>query len=176
MRAIRYKQRICGDKEKIDEFMQSMRTGTLAMISEGVPYAVPINYIWLDGAVYFHGLASGRRQEALSGSPQCCFTVYREYGTVKDDMPCHADTAYFSVILFGKVILLEDDKEKALVLEQLVEKYMPGYYKTHFTGEFIKNYKSGHDGRAVQVHKLITDTLTAKENCAEPEDLFATLP
>ncbi|TCS78444.1 pyridoxamine 5'-phosphate oxidase family protein [Pectinatus cerevisiiphilus] len=173
MKAIRYKQRICEDKEKIDKFMKSMRTGTLAMISEGVPYAVPLNYIWLDGAVYFHGLTSGRRQEALSSSPQCCFTVYREYGTVKDDMPCHADTAYFSVILFGKVTLLEDNKEKAFILKQLVEKYMPGYYKTRFTEDFIKNYKSDHDGHAVQVHKLTIDVLTAKRNCADPKFLFA---
>ena len=173
MTGIRYKQRICEDKGKIDKFMKNMRTGTLAVMSNGVPYAVPLNYIWLNDTVYFHGLASGRKEEALKNNPQCCFTVYHEYGTVKDAMPCHADTAYFSVIIFGKVTLLENYKEKGAILKELTEKYMPGYYKTDFTGNFIKNYKSANDGCTVQVHKLIADILTAKENYAGPEKLFA---
>lgn len=172
MRDIRYKQRICTDKDKIDTFLREMRTGTLAMISDGVPYAVPLNYIWLDDALYFHGLASGRKEEALYTSPVCCFSVYKEYGTVKDDMPCHADTAYFSVIMFGKVILADDAEENAAVLQKIVEKYMPGYYNGTLAPEFVKNYKSDHDGKTVHVHKLIVSALTAKENQTEPENLF----
>ncbi len=172
MRDIRYKQRICTDKNKTDAFLADMRTGTLAVISDGAPYAVPLNYIWLDGALYFHGLTSGRKEEALNSAPVCCFSIYKEYGTVKDVMPCHADTAYFSVIMFGKVILVDDAEEKAAVLQKIVEKYMPGYYKNNLAPEFVKNYKSDHDGKAVHVHKLIVSTITAKENQAEPENLF----
>lgn len=173
---IRYKQRICEDKEKIDRFLSTARTGILSMPTDSEVYAVPLNFIYFDNAIYFHGLASGRKEDVLSKNPICCFNIYKEYGTVKDAMPCHADTAYFSIILWGKVITIDDPKEKADLLNILIEKYMPGFYQKSLDKNLLENYKSGHDNQVVHVHKLAIESLTAKENIASDEDLFEKLP
>jgi hypothetical protein len=172
MGPIRYQQRVCQDEEKIQRFLTKMRFGTLAMISNGMPYAVPLNYVWTGTALYFHGLASGRKAETLQGSPWGCFTVFQEYGTVMDDMPCAADTAYLSIMLFGQTIRVEDNKERTMILQKLVDKYMPGYYKKSLPEKLVENYRSSHDQRGVQVYKIVPKTITAKENKAAAEELF----
>ncbi|MFA6849754.1 MAG: pyridoxamine 5'-phosphate oxidase family protein [Selenomonadaceae bacterium] len=172
METIRYQQRVCQDEEKIQHFLTKMRVGTLAMISNGRPYAVPLNYVWNGTALYFHGLASGKKTEALQENPWCCFTVFREYGTVMDDMPCAADTSYLSIVLFGQTMLVEDNEEKTMILQKIVDKYMPEYYKKPLTEKLVKNYRSSHDQRGVQVYKIVPESMTAKENKAAAEELF----
>ena len=99
MNKISYTQRNCTDKEKIETFLLESRTGVIGMTSDGFPYAVPVNYIWNNGSVYFHGMGSGKKVDSLSKKPMVCFTVYKEVGTVTDPVPAHADTSYLSVMI-----------------------------------------------------------------------------
>jgi Predicted flavin-nucleotide-binding protein len=47
MEKIRYTQRICKDKEKISRFLAERRVGTLGMCDkDGMPYVIPVNYIY----------------------------------------------------------------------------------------------------------------------------------
>jgi len=43
MDQVRYTQRDCTDKEKIENFLLQERTGVLGMVNGNFPYAVPIN-------------------------------------------------------------------------------------------------------------------------------------
>lgn len=169
---IRYTQRICQDKKKIEDFLLNMRVGTLSMIGEDGPYAVPVNFVWTGSEIYFHGLASGRKTEILKKNPSVCFSIFREYGTVTDVMPCAADTSYMSVILFGSVVSVEDVTEKTRALQKIVEKYAPGYYQQPLTEKLVKEYHSSHDQKSAAVYKICPDTVTAKENSAVPDALF----
>ncbi|MGE4549098.1 MAG: pyridoxamine 5'-phosphate oxidase family protein [Intestinibacillus sp.] len=83
MQQIRYTQRICTDQQKIDAFLRRMRTGVLGICAGAYPYAVPVNFIWNDGAVYFHGMGSGKKFDLLLESPPVCFTVYGEVGVFR---------------------------------------------------------------------------------------------
>ncbi|MGB8455881.1 MAG: pyridoxamine 5'-phosphate oxidase family protein [Anaerocolumna sp.] len=172
MEQIRYKQRICTDKEKIETFLIRTRTGVLAMSGGKYPYAVPLNYVWNDGVVYFHGMGSGKKEDILTKDPPVTFTVYQDYGTVKDPMPCHADTSYMSVMIFGKAVKVTEPEEAALVLQKLVDKFMPEFYGHPLTGNLIEKYRSSMDGRAVSVYRILPQEMTAKENSAEPERIF----
>lgn len=172
MEQIRYKQRVCTDKEKIETFLLETRTGVVAMAGGEYPYAVPVNYIWHDGCVFFHGMGSGKKEEILAQNPPVTFTVYEEYGTVKDPMPCHADTSYMSVMIFGKAEKVTDTEEAAVVLQKLVEKFMPGFYGHPLTGKLIEKYRSSMDNRAVSVYRITPQDMTAKENLAEPDKIF----
>ena len=100
-----------------------------------------MNYVWYEGAIFFHGMGSGKKADILSEEPPVSFTVYEETGTVTDPMPCHADTSYMSVMLFGKIEKVIDFEIAATALWKLVEKYLPNYYKNPLTGSFIENYK-----------------------------------
>jgi nitroimidazol reductase NimA-like FMN-containing flavoprotein (pyridoxamine 5'-phosphate oxidase superfamily) len=75
-------------------------------------------------------MGSGKRVGLLQKEPPACFTVYEEYGVVKDAAPWHADTAYFSVMIFGKARKVADPEEAAAVMRQLVENICPAFTGT----------------------------------------------
>jgi len=173
MHTIRYNKRICTDEAMIESFLQETRVGIVAMVDEeNFPYAIPVNYVWHKGAIYFHGMGSGKKESLLLQRPSVCFTLFHEYGTVVDPVPCHADTAYRSVVIFGKAEKVMDAEESALVLQKLLDKYTPNYYKHQLSGSLIEKYRSTHDGKAVSVFKIEPTTLTAKENIAQESELF----
>ncbi len=172
MDKIRYTRRICTDSKKIEMFLLKSRTGVLGMASDSCPYAVPVNYVWYNGSVYFHGMGSGKKENILSKSPMICFTIYEEYGTVTDEVPCHADTAYLSVMLFGKAEKVTDSEEATATLQKVLDKYMPGYYKQPLNSNMIEKYKSSMDGNAVSVYRVTPQEITAKENSEECGKLF----
>jgi nitroimidazol reductase NimA-like FMN-containing flavoprotein (pyridoxamine 5'-phosphate oxidase superfamily) len=131
-----------------------------------------MNYVWYKGSVYFHGMGSGKKEDILSQSPPVCFTIYKEHGTVTDPVPCHADTAYMSVMLFGKAEKVKDSEEAAEALQKLIEKYMQGYYSNPLTSSFIEKYRSSLDENAVSVYRITPQWMTAKENSVESDKLF----
>ncbi len=173
MTQISYTARICDDPERIGAFLTAQRVGVLGLTTPQGPYAVPVNFIWLDGSVYLHGMGSGRKVDVLRTGPQVCFTVYHEDGTVTDPMPCHADTAYMSVMVFGTAREVTDPVEGANVLQALVDKFLPGQYRTRLNGRLVQHYRSGMDGRAVGIFRIIPSQLSAKQNSAAPDELFA---
>lgn len=172
MEQIRYKQRVCTDQEKIEEFLFNARTGILALSAGEYPYALPLNFVWHEGCICFHGMGSGKKVDILSENPKAAFTVYEEYGTVKDPMPCHADTSYMSVMIFGRTEKITEVKEAAEILQKLVDKFMPKFYDHTLTGGLIDKYRSSMDGRAVAVYRLRTEAITAKENAVQTEQIF----
>ncbi len=168
MDRIRYKQRECTEQKKIETFLSQARIGVLGMTGETYPYAVPVNFVWYNGSIYFHGMGSGKKEDILSEGPPVCFTIYEEKGTVTDPVPCHADTAYMSVMLFGKAERLKDPEEAAVALQKLVDKYMPKFYSHALTGTLIDKYRSSMDNNAVSVYRLTPQEMTSKENSVEP--------
>ena len=89
-----------------------------------------------------------------------------------DPVPCHADTAYISVMLFGKAEKVTDPEETTAALQILVEKYMPQYYSQPLNSTFVEKYRSSHDGKGVSVYRVTPQQITAKENSVEAGSLF----
>lgn len=172
MNKIRYKQRDLQNPSLIEKFLGDARIGVIAMNAEDYPYAVPVNFVWYDGSIYFHGAGSGKKVDILSKGPPVSFTVFEEFGTTVDPAPCSADTSYMSVMLFGKIKKVTDFDEAATVLWKIVEKFMPGYYSKPLTPKFVENYKSDLDDMPTLVFKLTPDDITAKGNLAEEEEIF----
>jgi uncharacterized protein len=169
---IHYKQRECSDRKKIDAFLDLARIGVIGLTDDDFPYAVPVNFVWHDGCVYFHGMGSGKKERLLLQNPKVCFTVYEEYGTVTDPVPCHADTSYFSVMLFGTAEKVADFKEAAAALQKVAEKYLPGYYKEKLSSTLMEKYRSSLDNNPVSVYRIRALEITAKENAADEGRLF----
>lgn len=176
MEQISYRQRICQDKEKIAAFLTGKRVGTLSMSeAAGRPYALPVNYVFWQGKIYIHGMGSGKKNRILAANPAVCFTVFEEFGTVADPVPAKCDTAYLSVVIFGKAVLVKDLEEKTQVLAQFLEKFMPRFFKTPLSAQFVDKYRSSFDDKAVAVYAIAPEELTAKENPVDPEHMFQAL-
>ncbi len=176
MEQISYTRRICHDQEKIAHFLTEKRVGTLSMsTTAGSPYALPVNYVYWQGKIYIHGMGSGKKNLVLAANPAVCFTVFEEFGTVADPVPAKCDTAYLSVVVFGKAVLVNDVEEKTQVLTQFLEKFMPQFFKTPLSAQFVDKYRSSFDDNAVAVYAIEPEELTAKENPIDPEHMFQAL-
>lgn len=173
MEQIRYTRRICTDQAKMERFLVDQRVGTLSMAGPaGQPYAVPVNYLYWNGKVYIHGMGSGKKNDLLAANPTVCFSVFAEFGTVTDAAPCKCDTSYFSVVLFGQALPVEDPEEKAQALTRLLAKFTPQLFKNPLAPQFAAKYRSALDNRAVAVYRIVPQELTAKENPVDPEHMF----
>ncbi|MBO5093852.1 MAG: pyridoxamine 5'-phosphate oxidase family protein [Lachnospiraceae bacterium] len=103
-------------------------TGTLSTVDpDGAPYSVPVHFVFLDGAIYFHGLPAGQKLANLKTDPRVCFTVYEMRGLLLDpnEKPCDTNTVYVSVVIQGTAKLLDRQEERQRVLSALVTKYTP---------------------------------------------------
>lgn len=172
MNPMRYKVRECKDEARIDQFLQQARIGYLGLVDGDLPYVVPLNYVWMDGKLYFHGAGGGRRNEVMSRNAEVCFTVCEEYGTVTNPVPAKTDTAYMSVMLFGQAEPITDLDEATRMLQALINKYVPGYYNRPLSKQHVDKYRSAVFGGPVQVCRITPHHITAKENPIEEGSMF----
>jgi nitroimidazol reductase NimA-like FMN-containing flavoprotein (pyridoxamine 5'-phosphate oxidase superfamily) len=98
----------------------------LATMSEdGSPYCIPLLYILMDGEVYVHTSSAGGHFRAnVEREPRVCFELDEpaevfDYGRFE----CDSGLAYRSVILFGKIRIIEDQAAKQRFCEALMAKY-----------------------------------------------------
>ncbi len=171
MKKVRQEKLECTDEKRIDQFLIAARTGYLGLTDGELPYVVPLNFIWMNGALYFHGAAQGRKIELIRTNSNCCFTVAEDYGTMVSPVPAKTDTAYMSVMLFGKLEAVTDLNEATEVMQVMLDKYVPGYYDKRLSSSHVEKYRSSL-GSHTAVFKLVPSAQTAKENPLDQELLF----
>lgn len=71
------------------------------------------------------------------------------------DLPCQASFAFRSVIVEGPARLLEDPKDKIMVLNALMEKYQPGARLRSFTEQMVRN---------VGIVEIVVEKMTGKQS------------
>ena len=85
----------------------------------GYPYGVPVNYVYVNGSIYFHGaLGVGSKIESISRNPKVCFTVTSDVQVLPDQF----STQYKSAIAFGDASEVFG-VEKEQILMEFVQKY-----------------------------------------------------
>lgn len=109
-------------KEDCAAILNRGTSGVLALAGDDdYPYAVPISYVYDGEKLYFHCAKSGHKLDAICRNPKASFCVID-----KDEVVPEEYTTYFrSVIVFGKIRILEDDGEKRSAIEKLALKYAP---------------------------------------------------
>jgi uncharacterized protein len=147
--------------EKIKEFLNGEHVGRLSSIdTNGFPQIIPMNFVFLNDAVYMHSHVRGEKLDNISKNNKVGFEADREL----EFLPSYfedpnnaslADTLYISVVIKGIASFVSDREEKTLALNGLMEKYQPeGYY------EPIKS--NMHVLDAVSVIKVIPQILHGK--------------
>ena len=116
----RFKQEL-SERECIEVLEREPR-GVLAVHGEdGYPYALPMDYIYLDGKLYFHCAKEGHKLDAISEDNRVSFCVmdqgYREEG----QWPLNIK----SVVIFGKIRTITSAEETLNMVRQLGLKYYP---------------------------------------------------
>ncbi len=90
---------------------------------DGYPYAVPINFYFdeSDNRIYFHGASQGHKADAMGVDDRVCLTTWNE-GTRREG---HWEYDVTSVVVFGRVRIVEDREVLLDRLRKLAEKYYP---------------------------------------------------
>lgn len=101
--------------------------GTLAVNGDdGYPYAVPVNYVYINGSIYIHSAKYGYKMEMIEQSKKVCFSTILDSRII----PNKFTAAFDSIIAFGDISHVNDDEEKRLVLEEFVNRFAPEYVET----------------------------------------------
>lgn len=153
------------DEQEIERFLGEMSFGFLGTVDEeGFPRVTPINFVYMNGAFYFHGSRAGEKMEHLQSQPQVSFTVADEYAIIPSyfsdpAMACPATAFFKSVMARGKAEIVQDLQEKALALSGFMSKLQPeGGHDPIDAGDprYIPQLKG------VSIIKLIPSRMTAK--------------
>ena len=102
--------------------LESSTSGTLSLNQpDGFPYQVPLSYVYTDGKLYFHCAQSGYKLDLLHQDDRAGFCV------IAQDRICpeHYTTFYQSVVLRGRVRIVEHPDEKMDAVRKLCARYVP---------------------------------------------------
>ena len=143
---------------KLDELLSTGYCGHLGTISpDGSPYVCPLLFVWLDGQVWMHNTsAHGHLQNNVRHDPRVCFEVsvpgkVFAYGRYE----CDTSIEYQSIVVFGRLAIIDDRTRKSLFFDALMAKYH-GNDSTR-----PKSFYPRLDG--VTVYALTVGRITGKE-------------
>ena len=140
-------------REECIRLLQQQPRGVLSLIGDdGYPYGLPIDH-WYnpeDGQIYFHSGKTGHKVDAIRHCDKASFCIYDEGYRMNGDWALNIK----SVIVFGRVRILED-QERAIELTRRLS------YKYTSDAAFIEGEirKYGHE---TLVFTLIPEHITGK--------------
>jgi uncharacterized protein len=149
--------------ERANEMLERGFSGRLATVGEdGYPYCIPLLHIRIDGEIYVHtGSARGHFRASVEREPRICFEIDTprevfDYGRFE----CDSGLAYQSVILFGKIRIVEERAAKQRFCEALMAKY--GKPETERPKGFFPRL------HAITVYAIAVERMTGKEMALPP--------
>ncbi len=87
---------------------------------DGVPYGVPISFVYDGQCIGFHSATEGHKIQNLRENPQACFTVVGATET----LPSAFSTRYESAIAFGHLRPATGERKRD-ILHAFLDKYSP---------------------------------------------------
>jgi len=119
------------DTRELEGVLARADWGTLGLVSaQGTPVLVPLNFVFHEGRIIFHGAKAGEKFGLIQESPQASFLVVEAYAQVPsyafDPVNACPATQYFkSVLVKGRVEEVRDPVQKAGALEAMMKKLQP---------------------------------------------------
>ena len=117
--------------DEVKEFLHQEHVGRISTIDvNGYPQIIPMNFVFLNDAVYMHSHPRGEKIENFKRNEKVGFEVDREL----EFLPSYfedpknaslADTLYISIVMKGTASLVTEKEEKTLALNGLMKKYQP---------------------------------------------------
>ncbi len=150
------------DNNLITEMLASAEYGVLALSGEK-PYAVPVNFVYLDGSIYFHGSPRGKKMDIIKENNNVSFSVISNsiiipsYFSSTENLACPASAFFKSIIIDGTAEIISTHKELVKIFSAMMEKLQPeGQYKSFESREYDKQLS------AVSVVKINVKEMSAK--------------
>jgi uncharacterized protein len=140
--------------EEINTLLSEAPVGHLGLAYENQPYIVPLNYLYSDGALYFHCALNGRKIDYIKANSKACFQVGRYEGLITSDSACSHNYQFSSVILEGTIEEVTDVEAKETALRGIVAKYGdPALAEKPIPTKKIEG---------VSVYRIVVETISGK--------------
>lgn len=160
-RGMTKREREVTEQEAILEILDQCKIVHLAMVDEGKPYVVAMNYGYTmeDGklTLYMHGATRGRKLDIMRANPDVYFEMECDVVPFGGRIACQYGTAYASVMGSGKARILEALEERKAGLSAFMKT------QTGLDFEFQERMIS-----AVSVIRVDVDEYTAKRRPLPP--------
>lgn len=121
--------------------------------SQGLPYVVPMNFVYHNQTLYFHSAPQGKHLDILAHQPQVCVSFCAEATLVyqHQQVACSYRMQSKSVLCKGKVGFIDSLAEKETILNKLMKNFIGHDFK--YSLPALKN---------VKVWKMPIDEITGK--------------
>ncbi|MGI6755159.1 MAG: pyridoxamine 5'-phosphate oxidase family protein [Atopobiaceae bacterium] len=148
----RFKQEL--SHEECMQILEREKRGVLSVLGDGgYPYGVPLNHYLRtsDGHLYFHGARQGHKIDAIARCDKVSYCVY----TAGEQDPVRQGLNVRSVVVFGRMRVVEDSELVREICSELCEKFFPGDVE-YAAREFMTS------GKAVQCLELVPEHISGK--------------
>lgn len=119
------------DDQETEQFLHEMSFGFLGTWGEdGWPRLTPLNFVFHEGSLYFHGSRAGEKMDQIQSNPKVTFAVAKEYAIIPSyftdpELACPATAFFKSVLIRGYAEPVSDPAEKASALSAFMRKLQP---------------------------------------------------
>ncbi|HEX4114060.1 MAG TPA: pyridoxamine 5'-phosphate oxidase family protein [Stellaceae bacterium] len=145
------------------ELLAQGYAGRLATIgADGWPYCVPLLYVPMDGEIWVHNTAArGHLKANVEHEARVCFEIDEPGETFAyGRFECDSSVAYRSVVVFGRIRIVEDRADKQRFCEGLLEKYARAEWREP-AAQRPKNFFPRLD--QITVYAIAIERVTGKE-------------
>ena len=155
------------DEEWTKEFLRHAHIAHIGHSQGDQPFVTPTNF-WFDEIghkIFFHSNIAGRQRSNMENNPKVCLET-SEYGKfLAANTALEFGIQYRSVMVFGKVKVIDDNTQKTEALNQILKKYFP-----HLTpGKEFRPITEQELARTT-VYALEIESWTGKENWDDQAD------
>ena len=151
-RELRRKKQELSRQECLEVLINEKRGVLSVNGDDGYPYGMPLNHFYNeeDGCLYFHGGKIGHRIDAIKRNDKVSYCVYDEGYRNEGEWALNIK----SVIVFGKIKLVEDNNKALKICTELVKKFTDDqkYLEDELKTAFLR----------VQCLELIPEHITGK--------------
>jgi nitroimidazol reductase NimA-like FMN-containing flavoprotein (pyridoxamine 5'-phosphate oxidase superfamily) len=152
-----------GDKQ-IVELLNKTMVGHVATHDKNQPFVIPTTF-WYSKKkheIYFHSNAFGRIRYNANNYPEVCFECFESGRLLPSNIPLEKSIQYRSIMIFGRLIVIDPLDQKREILTGLLDKYF-GQMKSG------KDYRPITDSELKQtsVYKIKIDHWSGKNNWPE---------
>lgn len=119
-------------KPEMEKIIIKCDVCSLSMVDQNnEPYVIPMNFGYAEDTVYFHAARAGKKIDILKKNPKVCisFSTDHELYYVNEEVGCSWGMKYRSILVYGKVEMIDDYDERVRALEIIMANYSDRDFK-----------------------------------------------
>lgn len=153
---MRRKEREITGIDEIEAIILRCDVCRIALADDNIPYIVTMNFGYCGGAekkLFFHSAGHGMKIDIIRKNNHVCFEMDTDHDLKSGREACDFNMKYSSVVGWGNIFIINDDKEKREAMNLIME---------HYTSRKEFTYKEDVFNKTT-ILKLVIKNMTGKK-------------